>query len=126
MGGNVCGITTDPIYTVPVLVRHATVTVQLISAKHLMNRDLFKKSDPYVFFQLGQETFTSKTVDDTLNPLWNQTATLKWDGHSPLLLTVFDSDFLLKDSEFFILHCYIFFCRYINSPFMLTLSSCSR
>ncbi|KAI4316348.1 hypothetical protein L6164_024336 [Bauhinia variegata] len=52
-----------------------TLEVKLVQAKDLMNKDLIGKSDPYaVLFvrPLRDRTQTSKTINNQLNPVWNE------------------------------------------------------
>jgi Ca2+-dependent lipid-binding protein len=57
------------------------------------------QSDPYVVCTLGRQQFKTNVIDDNLNPVWNQTLMLSWDGHSPLYLHVIDKDYLKTDGE---------------------------
>ncbi|KAI4337298.1 hypothetical protein L6164_015731 [Bauhinia variegata] len=52
-----------------------TLEVKLVQAKDLMNKDLIGKSDPFaVLFvrPLRDRTQTSKTINNQLNPVWNE------------------------------------------------------
>lgn len=50
------------------------VRVHLIEAQNLMSTDtiLQGKSDPYVILRVGTRMHTSRVIDDTLNPKWNE------------------------------------------------------
>ncbi|KAL3838580.1 hypothetical protein ACJIZ3_023171 [Penstemon smallii] len=52
-----------------------TLEVKLIEAKELTNKDLIGKSDPFakIFIRpLHDKTKTSKTINNQLNPIWNE------------------------------------------------------
>ncbi|PNY00575.1 plant synaptotagmin, partial [Trifolium pratense] len=52
-----------------------TLDVKLVQAKNLTNKDLIGKSDPFavVFVRpLRDRTKTSKTINNQLNPIWNE------------------------------------------------------
>ncbi|XP_022137630.1 synaptotagmin-4-like [Momordica charantia] len=52
-----------------------TLEVKLVQAKELTNKDIIGKSDPYamVFVRpLKERTRTSKTINNQLNPIWNE------------------------------------------------------
>ncbi|WCJ30332.1 Calcium-dependent lipid-binding (CaLB domain) family protein [Euphorbia peplus] len=52
-----------------------TLDVKLVQGKELSNKDLIGKSDPYavLFVRPTKErTKTSKTIDNQLNPIWNE------------------------------------------------------
>ncbi|WJX35522.1 Synaptotagmin-4 [Trifolium repens] len=52
-----------------------TLDVKLVQAKNLSNKDLIGKSDPFavVFVRpLRDKTKTSKTINNQLNPIWNE------------------------------------------------------
>lgn len=54
------------------------VRVYLIEAKDLPSKDKYikgmieGKSDPYAVVRVGTQVFTSKVIDDNLNPKWNE------------------------------------------------------
>ncbi|KAL0372251.1 UNVERIFIED_CONTAM: Synaptotagmin-5 [Sesamum calycinum] len=81
-----------------------TLEVKLIEAKELSNKDIIGKSDPFaeLFVRpLRDRIKTSKTIvlNDTLNPVWNQTFDfVVEDGlHELLILEVYDHDTFGKD-----------------------------
>ncbi|XP_073224229.1 synaptotagmin-4-like [Cicer arietinum] len=52
-----------------------TLDVKLVQAKNLANKDLIGKSDPYavIFVRpLRDKTKTSRTINNQLNPIWNE------------------------------------------------------
>ena len=73
------------------------VVIKLISAKDLIKADFIGKSDPYCVFSLGSQTLKSKIMYRNLNPIWNETIILSWDGHSILHVNVMDHDNLKSD-----------------------------
>lgn len=52
--------------------------VKLISCKNLINADIVGLSDPYVVLGVGRQTFTSKTISNNLNPVFNETFMFSW------------------------------------------------
>ena len=81
--------------------------VKLVSARDLVNADIIGKSDPYVIARLGKQTLKSKTIQNNLNPVWNETLMFSWTGSDDLLLEVFDEDLTNDDGNlilFFIFH----------------------
>jgi len=72
------------------------LVVNLISCKNLVNADWSISgtdvSDPYVVFTLGRQSITSKKINDDLNPVFNETLMLSWDGRSSLHVQVMDRD----------------------------------
>ncbi|KAK1150993.1 extended synaptotagmin-1-like [Acipenser oxyrinchus oxyrinchus] len=51
---------------------HLKEAQNLLSTDTLLGGAIKGKSDPYVILRVGTQTFTSKTVDDNLNPKWNE------------------------------------------------------
>uniref|UniRef100_A0ACB8ELD6 Extended synaptotagmin-1 n=1 Tax=Sphaerodactylus townsendi TaxID=933632 RepID=A0ACB8ELD6_9SAUR len=60
-------------------VPRGVVRVHLIEAKDLQSKDKYikgmieGKSDPYAIVRVGTQVFTSKVIDEDLNPTWNET-----------------------------------------------------
>ena len=50
-------------------------------------------------FNLGRQRVRSKVIDNNLNPVWNETLMLAWDGQSVLLAEVFDKDLTSEDGN---------------------------
>ncbi|KAK9947497.1 hypothetical protein M0R45_003119 [Rubus argutus] len=77
------------------------LSVTLISADDLPPADLLGKADPYVVLTLKKSGTKNKTrvVNDSLNPVWNQTFDfVVEDGlHEMLILEVYDHDTFGKD-----------------------------
>jgi len=44
----------------------------LRGARNLVNKDTIGKSDPYCVTVVGSRSFKTKTIDDNLNPVWDQ------------------------------------------------------
>lgn len=66
------------------------VVIDLKEAKELAGMNISGKSDPYVTFRLGEQSISSKRVDNSVNPQWNQQLLLSWDGTSPLEIELYD------------------------------------
>ncbi|KAE8735332.1 Synaptotagmin-4 [Hibiscus syriacus] len=77
------------------------LSVTVISAEDLPVADLMGKADPYVVLTLKKSEAKNKTrvVNDSLNPVWNQTFDfVVEDGlHDMLILEVYDHDTFGKD-----------------------------
>lgn len=58
----------------------------------LERADFIGKSDPYVVLTTGHQSVKSKAMTNTLNPHYNETLLLSWDGITPLVIQVFDHD----------------------------------
>jgi len=76
-------------------------SVTVISAEDLPGVDLMGKADPYVVLTMKKSETRNKTrvVNDSLNPVWNQTFDfVVEDGlHDMLILEVWDHDTFGKD-----------------------------
>jgi Ca2+-dependent lipid-binding protein len=52
------------------------IRIHVVEARNLVNRDIsfIKKgrSDPYAMITVGNQTFKTKTIDNNLNPVWNE------------------------------------------------------
>eukprot|EP00455_Lapot_gusevi_P045444 TRINITY_DN5813_c0_g1_i3.p1 TRINITY_DN5813_c0_g1~~TRINITY_DN5813_c0_g1_i3.p1 ORF type:complete len:228 (+),score=58.27 TRINITY_DN5813_c0_g1_i3:218-901(+) len=83
---------------------HGVLIVNVVGATNLLNSDIIGKSDPYVVLKTmggsgpGQ-TVRTKTIDDNLNPIWNERLQLCIEDKATasLDIRVFDED--LKDDE---------------------------
>lgn len=77
------------------------LSVTVISAENLPAVDLMGKADPYVVFTMKKSETRNKTrvVNDSLNPVWNQTFDfVVEDGlHEMLIAEVWDHDTFGKD-----------------------------
>lgn len=73
------------------------VTIKIVSARNLINADIIGLSDPYVIARVGRQVHKTKTIDNNLNPDFNETFMFSWDGLSPLHLAVFDADSMNSD-----------------------------
>ncbi|KAL0697332.1 hypothetical protein Bca4012_053454 [Brassica carinata] len=83
-----------------VIVR-GVLSVTVISAEEIPKQDMMGKADPYVVLSMKKSGAKSKTrvVNDSLNPVWNQTFDfVVEDGlHDMLVLEVWDHDTFGKD-----------------------------
>ncbi len=81
----------------PVGVLIATV----IGAQNLQKADTFGKSDPFVILTLTEQTFQTKVINKTLDPMWNEEFEILI--HDPavqvLELEVFDEDFGIAKND---------------------------
>lgn len=73
------------------------LVIELVAGAQLAGMDINGKSDPYVTFHLGEQTITSSRVDNSVNPRWDQTLMLSWDGVAPLVVDVFDYNKISAD-----------------------------
>lgn len=74
--------------------------IRLIEARNLQNKDSGSLSDPYVIFSVGKERAKSFVVKNSMNPLWNQSFTLRiTDVSQPLQIQLYDRDFLKRDDS---------------------------
>ncbi|KAK1651697.1 hypothetical protein QYE76_069502 [Lolium multiflorum] len=78
------------------------VTVTVVRAESLKNKELIGKSDPYVVLFI-RPMFKEKTrvIDDNLNPEWNETFELIAEDKETqhIVLEVFDEDSLKQDKR---------------------------
>lgn len=74
------------------------VRLKIIEAKNLENRDISfikkGKSDPYAEIQVGSQFFKTRTIDDDLNPIWNEyfEAVVDQADGQKLRIELFDED----------------------------------
>ncbi|TMW66060.1 hypothetical protein Poli38472_003825 [Pythium oligandrum] len=73
------------------------LVIELQEGVDLAAMDINDKSDPYVIFRLGEQTISSNKVHNDVNPRWNQTLMLSWDGTSPLIAEVYDVNTITTD-----------------------------
>ena len=62
--------------------------IKLIKASNLVKVDTFGKNDVYVKAACEPQCVDSKVIPKTLNPIFDQTLMLSWDGISPVVLSV--------------------------------------
>jgi Ca2+-dependent lipid-binding protein len=98
LGMNLCGITTDPHFTHPVLVLHDTLTVQDVKADNLPV-SIFNTVDSYVVFVLGSQTYTLNVVQNNKSPSWPDSFQINWDGISDLKVFMHDSNWFYPDAS---------------------------
>ncbi|KAG0551905.1 hypothetical protein BDA96_01G463500 [Sorghum bicolor] len=81
---------------------HGKLTVTVVRAESLKNKELIGKSDPYVVLFI-RPMFKEKTsvIDDNLNPHWNETFHLIAEDKETqsLVLEVFDEDNMKQDKR---------------------------
>ncbi|RLN40363.1 synaptotagmin-5-like [Panicum miliaceum] len=81
---------------------HGKLTVTVVRADSLKNKELIGKSDPYVVLFI-RPMFREKTsvIDDNLNPQWNETFELIAEDKEThaLILEVFDEDKMKQDKR---------------------------
>jgi stromal membrane-associated protein len=70
--------------------------VKLVECTNLEKADFLGKSDPYVLLTTGHQTVKSKKIANTLNPRFDETLMLSWDGASTLIAQVMDHDTFKK------------------------------
>ncbi|ETV94155.1 hypothetical protein H310_12155 [Aphanomyces invadans] len=75
------------------------VTIELLEGSSLAAMDVNGSSDPYVSFRLGDQVISSHAVKHSLNPSWNETLRLSWDGQSPLVVQVYSYNKLQPDRK---------------------------
>ncbi|VDK20647.1 unnamed protein product [Anisakis simplex] len=81
------------------------VRLKVIEAKNLENRDIGflkkGKSDPYCELQVGSQFFKTRTIDNDLNPIWNEyfEAIVDQASGQKLRMELFDEDTAGKDEE---------------------------
>uniref|UniRef100_A0A915IZA0 C2 domain-containing protein n=1 Tax=Romanomermis culicivorax TaxID=13658 RepID=A0A915IZA0_ROMCU len=73
------------------------LTFDIVQARNLENKDniIFSgKSDPYVIASVGSQFFKTKTIDNNLNPIWNETfqAVVEQSSGQRVIFEVFDHD----------------------------------
>lgn len=73
------------------------ISVNLISASDLINSDIVGVSDPYVILSLPNQSATSKTINNDLDPVFNQHFSFLWNGSDPLQVEVWDFDAFKPD-----------------------------
>jgi len=71
--------------------------VQIVEGRHLKDKDLFTKMDPYCYVQLGHTKHRTKTnKNGGKNPTWNESFTFPISDNMlsmPIIVTVWDDDF---------------------------------
>ncbi|XP_066396169.1 calcium-dependent lipid-binding protein-like [Miscanthus floridulus] len=81
---------------------HGKLTVTVVRAESLKNKELIGKSEPYVVLFI-RPMFKEKTsvIDDNLNPRWNETFHLIAEDKETqsLILEVFDEDNMKQDKR---------------------------
>mmetsp|Transcript_88130 Transcript_88130/g.247889 ORF Transcript_88130/g.247889 Transcript_88130/m.247889 type:complete len:176 (+) Transcript_88130:58-585(+) len=76
------------------------VTINIVRCTNIRNADVFDKSDPYCVCEvLGAErsTIRTKVAYNDLNPVWDHTAEVDWDGKGDMIFKVYDRDLITHD-----------------------------
>lgn len=61
------------------------LTVRVIEARDLLAKDMNGLSDPYTILQIEGQRIQTKTIEKTLNPVWNESFTFDiTEGREPL------------------------------------------
>ncbi|KZV41374.1 synaptotagmin-5-like [Dorcoceras hygrometricum] len=83
------------------VIMRGVVSVTVISAQDLPATDIMGKSDPFVVLMMkkSEQRYKTRVLNDTLNPVWNQTFDFVVDNglHELLILEVYDHDTFGKD-----------------------------
>merc|ERR1712130_788370 len=76
-------------------VKPGVLTVHLIEASNLLNKDIMGKSDPYVEILFEETKVKSNTVNNSLLPQWNFISNfdVSGDDTSNIKFSVFDADY---------------------------------
>jgi Ca2+-dependent lipid-binding protein len=72
------------------------LVVRLMDGKDLAIMDLTGSSDPYCVFILGTQKTKSKTVQKSLNPVWNENIMLHCSLKDTLEVQLYDEDTISK------------------------------
>jgi len=76
------------------------IIIKLLEARNLQDTDVIGKCDPYCILSLhrGKETFKSKVVKSTVNPVWNEEFTFHFENLNDVLrIRVYDNDTATTD-----------------------------
>eukprot|EP00414_Alexandrium_minutum_P006453 CAMPEP_0113823882 /NCGR_PEP_ID=MMETSP0328-20130328/2964_1 /TAXON_ID=39455 /ORGANISM="Alexandrium minutum" /LENGTH=162 /DNA_ID=CAMNT_0000791821 /DNA_START=24 /DNA_END=509 /DNA_ORIENTATION=- /assembly_acc=CAM_ASM_000350 len=76
------------------------VKVVIVGCTNLRNADVLDVSDPYCVCDiLGKHKATIRTpvVQNNLNPVWNHSAEVEWDGEGDMVFKVLDKDTYTSD-----------------------------
>ncbi|XP_073130463.1 synaptotagmin-5-like isoform X1 [Henckelia pumila] len=83
------------------VIMRGVVSVTVISAQDLPATDIMGKSDPFVvlIMKKSEQKYKTRVLNDTLNPVWNQTFDFVVENglHELLILEVYDHDTFGKD-----------------------------
>lgn len=76
-----------------------SISVHLIAASDLVNADIVGVSDPYVILSLPNQSATSRTVNNDLDPVFHQNFSFFWNGSDSLHVEVWDFDAFKPDGK---------------------------
>merc|ERR1712130_19660 len=76
-------------------IKPGVLTVHVIEASNLLNKDIMGKSDPYVEILFEETKVKSNTVNNSLSPQWNFISNfdVSGDDTSNIKFSVFDADY---------------------------------
>merc|ERR1712032_362776 len=76
-------------------IKPGVLTVHVIEASNLKNKDIMGKSDPYVEILFEETKVKSRTVTNSLSPQWNFISNfdVSGDDSSSIKFNVFDADY---------------------------------
>merc|ERR1712192_199665 len=76
-------------------IKPGVLTVNVIEASNLKNKDILGKSDPYVEILFEETTVKSSTVNNSLSPQWNFISNfdVTGDDSNSIKFSVFDADY---------------------------------
>jgi len=82
----------------------ASIRFVVRGARGLINTDVTGKSDPYTKLSIGSYHWNTRTVQDSLDPVWNEEHTVTGPLHDllarPMVLEVFDDDSIITPIGF--------------------------
>jgi len=75
--------------------------ITAVRAEGVQDKDLFSKSDPYLVINFGGKSVHTKTINNDLSPVWNETFTFNTSSSKAakgIHLKLMDKDVLLDDA----------------------------
>jgi len=78
--------------------RNEEFVLRIIGAQSNKKEDLLSKSDMYVIIKNGQQSWKTKTIKNSNNPIWNEEFRIKFVDQQPIELILMDND-VIKDDE---------------------------
>lgn len=74
------------------------VKVSIVKATGLFNVEMGGTSDPYVVCEAARQKIQTQVINNDLNPVWNYTGEIEWDGKSDMIFSLYDSNTLRQDA----------------------------
>jgi len=74
------------------------LTVTIARADGLYNVEFMGTSDPYCVCEAGASKLKTPTINNTLNPVWNFTGEIDWDGCSDMCFSLYDANSTKSDT----------------------------